>query len=333
MLTLFGQIFYVVVIGIVGLIGNLLVIAVYIKKTFKTSSAVFILALASVDLIFCCTTPLTIYHIITDGISPNLQICQIVKFVSNFAVYSSIVICVVIAFDRYFAVIRPHHKIITIFRAKLLVGGCFILSVILHVPIITSSNIKHFNNFSDEFTNNTKLCETSSTSTVGGIIGSVRGMSFLIWLLIIALIYVRIYFAVRKRIKVHNGIELIGHQKFQPLGRGSVKHATSNGHTITTTQSRVTSLQKPPEAGKSERKVEGKSSVLSISQRVSEAETKNSYHTNHCSATQSIQNTLPISYQSAGFIGRKNSFAVSCYCSNHIVMDAICCFAHIPQFI
>lgn len=316
--TLFTKVLFHASIGLTGLLGNLVVIAVYSRKTLKTSSTIFILTLAAVDLLFCGMTPLIILHTITDGTSPNLRVCQSVNFVTNFAVYSSIVICVIIAFDRFFSVTRPHQKIMTSFRAKLLVAGCVVISALLHVNVITRATIKRLSfNVSDYQTtadNKTYfvICDISSTSSASMedvIFGNISGVSYVVWLSIIAVLYGRIYFVIRKKMVVHNGVESNLNTNTSRSNRNYGRFETGNLQNCSA-KINIRWNHVPLDATRNKRSHQGRSNNASTSQDVNNPRRKqridnNSEHGLHTILNQSPENRQPTENQKRKIVERR----------------------------
>ncbi len=204
---------YLALVAIVGLPGNCIIIVVFGRKVAKTTSTILILSLAADDLFVCATMPLTIYHSVfhVHENSQSLIVCQIYTFSSYFVIYTSILLCVVIAFDRFFAVTRPVKKVITPYRAKLVVAGCVLFSMIIHALLTARVHIKQL--YINGTVNGTlkvyERCESSASTTGSFWFSIIYGVSYYIYLFIITILYIRLYMAIRKRmiIRAKMGIQ------------------------------------------------------------------------------------------------------------------------------
>lgn len=216
---MYVQVSFLALIGLIGLPGNFIVIAVYSKKTLTTSTIIFILALAAVDFTFCITVPIYIYHTVTKFTSPNLTLCRIFYFSAYFAVYASILLCVAIAVDRYFAVTRPLGRIITAAKARILAVICIVLSALIHVlnTLRVSMNVNYNSVLSStNETYSTEECDTTSSTETSRSLTKLYGVSYLFWVVIITILYIRIWVVLRKRRKIRHRPTGIGTHSTPP---------------------------------------------------------------------------------------------------------------------
>ena len=132
------------VIFLVGVPGNLLIIIVYWRKPHKTSVHVLITGLAFADFFACLLRPVSMVYWIMDSSGPsgfggkdnNMNITKSVYVLSNFqTISSSLFLTAAIAFDRYDAVCRPHNRLLTAHRARIIVKVCISLSFLLSIPV------------------------------------------------------------------------------------------------------------------------------------------------------------------------------------------------------
>ncbi len=195
------EVMYLALVAIVGLPGNCIIFVVFGRKVAKSTPTILILSLAAVDLFVCVTMPLTIYHNVFHENSQSLIVCQINTFSSYFAIYTSILLCVVIAFDRFFAVTRPVKKVITPYRAKLLVVGCVLFSMIIHAKLTSNIRIErlYINGTGNDTFEVYERCESTASTTGSFWFAMTYGLSYYIHLFIITVLYIRLYMAIRKR--------------------------------------------------------------------------------------------------------------------------------------
>lgn len=102
---------YVCLLLLVGLPGNALVIYVYLFKWPKSTSRVFILALATYDMINCTTSmPTELVILLNFEHFDYPVLCKISRFLTGLINNTTTFILVVIAVDRFKRICRPHNK-------------------------------------------------------------------------------------------------------------------------------------------------------------------------------------------------------------------------------
>ncbi|XP_022098219.1 muscarinic acetylcholine receptor M4-like [Acanthaster planci] len=109
---------------------------VFVKKTRKTSTNVFITALASSDLIACLLRPFYVGFIMARNTPESLWIEFLYSPLNFVTICNSTLLTAAIAFDRYDAVCRPHTRLMSYRGAQLLALFCFIVSLPMTAPII-----------------------------------------------------------------------------------------------------------------------------------------------------------------------------------------------------
>ncbi|BFZ23280.1 hypothetical protein BsWGS_26319 [Bradybaena similaris] len=113
MLTLFS---------VVGSVGNGLVVFVFQGIREKSPSQVFIISMAVIDLLTCMVViPLVIYKKYKNEDIKYDFLCKLYHFLLSSKIPMSVFIMVAIAFDRYFCICHPLKRIITVFRARVIV--------------------------------------------------------------------------------------------------------------------------------------------------------------------------------------------------------------------
>ena len=199
---------YLILIAVTGIPGNLLIIGVFGSKKKKTSTDVFIIGLAITDISFCLISPLNIYLLITKYDIQSLPLCFAGFFSMYYSTYDSILLCLSIAFDRYFAISRPHKKLFTPVKATWIVVTCTVASTLINLAYLPQAQMfSTVQNISFTEGNETQLLSTEVSTIcfirgdtpVEAIIASLIGTSYCIWLAIIGVLYAKIYILVRKR--------------------------------------------------------------------------------------------------------------------------------------
>jgi len=124
---------------VLGTIGNLLVLYVYVRKRNKLASTVFIITLACTDFITCALIiPFTIVLEYVQGKVQYDILCKLYMFLITSNVPFSAFIMMAIAVDRYLCICHPFTHILNTRRAKLIISILASLAFIL--GIITALN-------------------------------------------------------------------------------------------------------------------------------------------------------------------------------------------------
>ncbi|KAF6040110.1 hypothetical protein EB796_001583 [Bugula neritina] len=118
---------------IFGILGNILTIVMFSKYIKKTTTSVFILALAAVDLSVCSISmPIWLFTTFTEDHGSEL-LCKADKFINFFSIPMSAGILLTIAIDRFLLVFFVKAKIITRYKAKLIIFflalGCIAIAI------------------------------------------------------------------------------------------------------------------------------------------------------------------------------------------------------------
>ena len=210
---------FITCIGVCGIPGNMLVIVVFgkIKSSKMVSTDVFIIALALTGLLFCLLSPVIVFQISQEHNS-SIHLCRLYYFEMYFPIYNSTLLCVAIAVDRFLAISKPHKKWFTLFKAEITASITLVLSGIVqlpyfrrvHINIVPHNTSDIFIDTSENFTLLSKagkewhICELAQSVTVlDDIVSSITGISYSIWLVIVAILYIKMYLKIRKRMKVH----------------------------------------------------------------------------------------------------------------------------------
>ncbi|XP_064610876.1 D(3) dopamine receptor-like [Liolophura sinensis] len=99
---------YILILLVTGVIGNSLVLYVYLKRFKRTSSNYFILSMAMFDMVACCIgMPTEIYDLRYPYMFYSNAACKLFRFSESVPIIGSALILVAVAFDRYFKICRP----------------------------------------------------------------------------------------------------------------------------------------------------------------------------------------------------------------------------------
>ncbi|XP_067659677.1 cholecystokinin receptor-like [Haliotis asinina] len=116
--------------SIVGVFGNAIAFYIFFRRRDKSTSVIFILALAGCDFFTCLVIiPYTIAFEMLRTVVVYDVFCKLFVFFQTSNIPFSACIMVAIAFDRYFCICHPFLHVFTIARAKITVGCLVLMSV------------------------------------------------------------------------------------------------------------------------------------------------------------------------------------------------------------
>ena len=146
----------------IGIPGNLLVCIVYRKWSNSTSTRVFLLSLAVLDLINCLVTSPTEIALMAHSLQFDFgEICKLSRFSTYFCNGSSALIMVAIAVDRYRRICTPSRLEMSANKARIIVVLLCVVSVIFSSPAIVLYGTQTFSfndhNFRNIFAKNCLL--------------------------------------------------------------------------------------------------------------------------------------------------------------------------------
>lgn len=135
------------IIFLLGAIGNLLVVWIYItvRHRLKTMTDVYLLNLAVADLLFLCTLPVWAVDAIK-GWDFSVVLCKMVSAVYKINFFSSMLLLTCISVDRYIAIVQvtkaQNLKKKRLFYSKLVCLGVWLVSTILALPEFIFAQVK-----------------------------------------------------------------------------------------------------------------------------------------------------------------------------------------------
>ncbi|KAK7503398.1 hypothetical protein BaRGS_00005319, partial [Batillaria attramentaria] len=200
---------WVILLMVVGIIGNSLVIYVYRRRFKRTSSNYFILTMAIFDLVACLIgMPTEVYDLLKPFTFYSEFGCKVFRSAENFSIYGSVVVLVEIAFDRYFKICRP-LMVIRLFTIKVLCVVAVFLAVLFATPSFVLYGIRRTDtpvpgvrgydcSISDEYR------QTTFEKTYFIVLAVV----FVVTLIILTVLYVRIWYELRQRRRLVIGDQL-----------------------------------------------------------------------------------------------------------------------------
>jgi hypothetical protein len=261
---------FLIAIGVIGTVGNLLVAVVYWRKKDKQTSTFFILVLALSDLAVCSIlVPFTIYMESIVFETGSRAVCKLYFFLVTTTVPNSSLIMAAIAFDRYFCICMVNRVILTLKRAKYLVTTLVCISGLLGViPALSSvirpqpwyvENATNHDFYFENETENSLVCTIDLNAELDNLVWRFKLFYDLIYAcsvititILYALIYKEIY--VRRRMKrtrkqelLRNGCLVLTAAADETLNENSINRviAITNPKVMNNVGSTLTSAQGP----------------------------------------------------------------------------------------
>ncbi|KAL3889956.1 hypothetical protein ACJMK2_002271 [Sinanodonta woodiana] len=124
-----------VVIMTAGIIGNIFVLIIYKNKFKRSSSRIFILSLAAMDLLVCVFgIPYHVLDLINPYTYTNHVACKCLSFLMTFFTLGSIFVLTVVGVDRFFKICRPLKKQVSDFGTRKACGIAILSSLLVSWP-------------------------------------------------------------------------------------------------------------------------------------------------------------------------------------------------------
>lgn len=130
---------------LIAIFANILIIKIVFRKsTFRTTTNFFIanMAVSDVALALLCM-PSTMYTIATKNFAQSafrgvagVLVCKLMSFLQGLFIGVSILTVLVLAVDRFLAIVYPFQKIICKRRAKLLILALYVVAAIFNAPLL-----------------------------------------------------------------------------------------------------------------------------------------------------------------------------------------------------
>ena len=135
--TYLPAVIYTAVLMMVGTPGNIIVIYIYYFKWRRSTSGMFILCLAILDLVNCITTlPVEIYIMRYSVMLDIPLVCKLSRFMTYTMNSSSALILTGIAVDRFKRICKPYQHSFSVINSKYICIGSVLISVSITWPAI-----------------------------------------------------------------------------------------------------------------------------------------------------------------------------------------------------
>lgn len=126
-----------------GIIGNLVTIVMFARHIKKTTTSMFIIALAVVDLLMCAVAmPIWFHKLFSEELASDV-ICRLDVFLQFFAVPVSGLILLAIAIDRFLLIFLVNTTLMTPFRAKVVIAAIVVVCIGIAFPWLFAQTIYH----------------------------------------------------------------------------------------------------------------------------------------------------------------------------------------------
>ena len=129
---------------ILGLVGNIHVLWVYLRQFKKSNYRVYVLWLAIIDILSCTVVaPMVISYLLFPVKFPSLFYCKLFRFVLYTAAITSTSSLIAIAIDRYRKVCNPLGKQFSSSTAKILCAMSLVVGVAMSWPAPIMYGMSH----------------------------------------------------------------------------------------------------------------------------------------------------------------------------------------------
>ncbi|CAF1549651.1 unnamed protein product [Didymodactylos carnosus] len=130
-----GLMIYFALVGVLGTIGNSIILFAYFNQCGASTSTTFIVILACVDLWTCSVVIPCIGIMEYNDFGVNTLLCRFYSFSKIIIIVSSFIMSA-IAFDRFFSIALPHLRIMTPRFVKVLLT--ILISIAIFLGILTA---------------------------------------------------------------------------------------------------------------------------------------------------------------------------------------------------
>ncbi|XP_045164297.2 orexin receptor type 2-like isoform X2 [Mercenaria mercenaria] len=216
---------FLVIIMIVGTVGNALVLYVYRKRFRKTSSNYFIVSMAVFDLLACLIgLPTELYDLRFSYTFYNSALCKIFRYSNTVVTYGSAIILVQIAFDRYFKICRP-LMMIELYKIKAMCISAGIIAVLISIPALVLFGISRTPTPDENYQGYDCSVEESYKKKAFSIVYYyLLAIVFVTTVIVLTALYIRIWIEIKRRQKLVIGDPVRTSQREEiPMNQSSIK--------------------------------------------------------------------------------------------------------------
>ncbi|WAR00258.1 NPFF2-like protein [Mya arenaria] len=230
---------YIVVLMVLGLIGNVMVCFFYGCKTKRTTNTYFIVILALYDIIVCAISmPTELVDIQLYYTFENNVACKILRFVNYFAGIGSILTLVAIATDRFKKICRATQPQLTFKTTRFVSVGIIGIAIFLSWPsllIYGSIKVPIDNEYGLDLWGSD--CTSTKDKAYRKYVWMFKGVHILLFI-ILSITLIVLYSIIGNKIFSHNK-NLQKHRPFQKQTSNKDAEISFTNTQTTTTDERV----------------------------------------------------------------------------------------------
>lgn len=131
----YGGITLLILVSVVGLLGNVHVLYIYSKQYKKSNYRIYVLFLSILDVINCTiVAPLVVVYLFFPLTFPSEAFCKMFRSILYFMAITSTLSLVSIAIDRFRKICHPFKEQFTTGHVKLLCLGSLVVGMLLSWP-------------------------------------------------------------------------------------------------------------------------------------------------------------------------------------------------------
>lgn len=194
-----------------GIFGNIITIIVFARFIKRTTTSIFIIALAIVDLVVCAVAmPIWVYTLLINDMTSD-SICKLDGFLRFLPILMSACILLVIAFDRFLLIFLV-KAFMTPLKAKIIIAILMAICTGIAVPnllsVSTLQDIPTSNLCEGEITCNFKKCRPIDNYISRSAIFTlwqINAISFLVTVILFTIAYTLIFVKVYRMHKKMKG--------------------------------------------------------------------------------------------------------------------------------
>ncbi|XP_071818321.1 uncharacterized protein [Apostichopus japonicus] len=187
-------------VSLIGIPGNILILAVYWDKQALGSAQVFIQTLALSDLYVCLLFPLEIHFWLHEFDYKDLLLCKLLFTLASIGWYMSILITVTIALDRYLAVAKPVNGRWSRRKAQKISISCIFVAIFINMAVPFSSHI-NFREVKGVVNGTTCYKQDTGGSGIALLVTIPQYLSCLAAFIFIVILYVKLWIVVARQRK------------------------------------------------------------------------------------------------------------------------------------
>lgn len=192
-------IIFLVLLMIIGALGNSLVLYIYCFRSKKRSSNYFIIAMAVFDLITSAVVmPIDIFDLLYHYSFYSVIACKIFRTVESATIYASAIILIQIAIDRYFKICKP-LKFGNQSRTKCMSISAAMVALMLAVPAAVLFGIKREPIYGTLCGFDCSVDEQYKNSTFQKVYYIILGLVLLMTFTLLSTLYFLIWLAIKRR--------------------------------------------------------------------------------------------------------------------------------------